>query len=521
MTNLVLLLLLGVTAPTLCTAYRASEVNPRTTTHGALVRDALNYIDSLMSSDSELRPLLSETIQSNVEALIEGAIDADHEGGDLTLFGRDIDRNSLSHFYNPDSAEGYRAAQDVRWVQTLRSNGMLAGFFSQALGPTISAADMVNWYYARSIQFYLTRGDVRESVRSLGYALHLLSDLTVPQHATDCGEENGDHCSHSFYENYVDKRYNEFSNFTAMVKWEDLLTNVQEASTNGLEAGLLAEKAAKASAPLLPQAASGSPDDMNAVAEEMLPLAKELTMTLILRYLQDLFNKSPVEAVVLQITRARIQGAFSTNERSPPDMVPLVRVKKPDGTLGPPDTRGYFADTNDVQPQQGINGFGWTFAKHVSPEDLLAGSVTFNVEIWDVDANFRCGNGCGKLNKRLFVDIGEKTFVDLTFSIGNSAAASDLASPLVDYKSGCNEGTFQENRCESSVRIDYVLGSSIQVNGVKKDLVVCDFANSISHGGKIAIAVVFGVMATLLFCICFGTIHWVKLKTQQKRSQKY
>ena len=504
-----------------CDAYRASETSSQTTTHAALVRDALNYIDLLMpvSNDTEFRLLLSKTLQNNVDVLIEGTIDADHEGGDLTLFGRDIDRNSLSHFYNPETREGYRAAQKVRWVQTLRSNGMIDGFFSQALGPTISAVDMVNWYYARAVQFYLARNDVEESVRSLGYALHLLSDLTVPQHAADCGEENGDRCFHSFYENYVDEKYSDFIVSTAATSWEGLLATAQEASSKGMEPGQLVEQAAKVSAPLLRQAASGSPEEMNIVAREMLPLARELVATLILRYMLDISERRPVEAIVLQIARARIQGSFSTNERSPPDMVPLVRIAMPDGSLGLPETRGYFADTNDVQAQQGINGFGWTFVHYVSPEDLKAGHVTFNVEIWDVDANFRCGNECGKLNKKLFIDLGKKTSIDLTFSLGN--ATGDSASPLVNYASGCDADTFQRDRCEGTVRIDYILGRSFQVNGVEKDSVICDFTNSISNEGKIVIAVIFGVLATLAFCVCFGCIHWSKLKYQQKRSHEY
>jgi hypothetical protein len=389
---------------------------------------------------------------------------------------------------------------------------MLDGFFSQALGPAISARDMVDWYYARSVQLYLTRGNATESVRALGYAAHLVADVTVPQHATDCGEENGDSCSHSLFENYVDERYDTWEDPTT--SWEDMFHIAQ----NGTETpGELIVRGAKLSAPLLPAAASQNGGNMDAVASTIVPLAKELTATLMLRYLLDLKAKNPVEAAVLQITRARVQDEMTTKERSLPDLVPLVRVVRPDGTMTEPEIRGYFADTNDAEPMQGIDGFGWTFVHYASPEDISKGEVIFNVELWDVDANFRCGNDCGKLNKQLFIDLGDKPSVNLSLSLDNST----VTSALNGYVSGCDGNAYASNLCKNTARIDYLLGRSYLINGVRKESVVCDFTDSISRGGIILIACLSVFLASVAFCICFGFFHWSKLKYQQRNSNKY
>jgi hypothetical protein len=64
-------------------------------------------------------------------------------------------------------------------------------------------------------------------------------------------------------------------------------------------------------------------------------------------------------------------------------------------------------------------------------------------------------------------------------------------------------------------------GNSNEWSGKKFSYtIVCDFTNSLNSSGKVVIAVMFTVLATLAFCSCFGCFHWSKLKYmyQQKRS---
>lgn len=325
---LVLAALLASAGVPPCAAYLSSggeaSGGEKTSTHAAIVLEALAYLGKVMPVDSELRPHL-EQLAGHRSLLVRGSNDAEREGGRLSLLGAEMGRSGLAHFYNPTTGQGYRGAERVRWVQTLESMGWLDGALTQALGPALSSEGLSEWYYARAVQSQLVRGGAEEAARALGYAAHLVADATVPQHATDCGEENGDACHHDRYERFVEQNYGRYGQ-PRSTYWE------LETVARGIDTpGLLVVRASHLSAPLIEPASSGQAELMDMVAARTVALAKELTAALILRYLFDVAERKQVEAVVLQITRARMQGALRGDGGTPADLVPVVRTVRGGG----------------------------------------------------------------------------------------------------------------------------------------------------------------------------------------------
>ena len=115
-------------------------------------------------------------------------------------------------------------------------------------------------------------------------------------------------------------------------------------------------------------------------------------------------------------------------------------ASRPDGPggggerYGAPEYRGYLANTADVQPQQGADAFGWSFVHFAEAEDFALGEVTFNLEMWDVDADYRCRDGCGNLNKPVFIDGSTGAAVNLTLSLTEESEGAVVAG----HVTGCD-----------------------------------------------------------------------------------
>lgn len=482
-----------------CAAYLSSggeaSGGEKTSTHATIVLEALAYLGKVMPVDSELRPHL-EQLAGHRSLLVRGSNDAEREGGGLSLLGAEMGRSGLAHFYNPTTGQGYRGAERVRWVQTLESMGWLDGALTQALGPALSSEGLSEWYYARAVQSQLVRGGAEEAARALGYAAHLVADATVPQHATDCGEENGDACHHDRYERFVEQNYGRYGQ-PRSTYWE------LETVARGIDTpGLLVVRASHLSAPLIEPASSGQAELMDMVAARTVALAKELTAALILRYLFDVAGRKQVEAVVLQITRARMQGALRGDGGTPADLVPVVRTVRGGGErYGAPEYRGYLANTADVQPQQGADAFGWSFVHFAEAEDFALGEVTFNLEMWDVDADYRCRDGCGNLNKPVFIDGSTGAAVNLTLSLTEESEGAVVAG----HVTGCDVTATSRGACDDTARIDYVIGRSYLIEGVAKERgVVVDFSEAVSGKGLVAIWILSSLAAICASLLCFG-----------------
>jgi hypothetical protein len=123
-------------------------------------------------------------------------------------------RNSLSHFYNPETREGLVFPPLDDEAQELNPNpevlmrarwefSMLQGPHPSAVGATAVAsmragnprahhpcclclwvADVVEWEYAKAVAARRS-GDKAASLTALGRALHLVQGLTVPHHSAD------------------------------------------------------------------------------------------------------------------------------------------------------------------------------------------------------------------------------------------------------------------------------------------------------------------------------------------------
>ena len=126
---------------------------------------------SISINRAELREIVS-ILQANKETLMTGVRDAEYASGMGTLRESTVSRNSFSHYYNPDTQLGYRAAAHVPGLQKLASMGLLPPAFTEVLGPSLGADKIADWYYARALHFM--HSDIQKALHDLAYCLHIL-----------------------------------------------------------------------------------------------------------------------------------------------------------------------------------------------------------------------------------------------------------------------------------------------------------------------------------------------------------
>jgi hypothetical protein len=181
--------------------------------------DLLSTSLRLLSADG--RAAAAETFSDphDLQALHDGLRQASTGAGE---FGVELYnsvgvalRNSLSHFYNPETREGLVFPPLGDDAQELNPNpevlmrarwefSMLQGPHPSAVGANTAAslralhlrqahvwsycchwaADVVEWEYAKAVAARRS-GDKAASFTALGRALHLVQGLTVPHHSAD------------------------------------------------------------------------------------------------------------------------------------------------------------------------------------------------------------------------------------------------------------------------------------------------------------------------------------------------
>ena len=157
---------------------------------------------------------------------------------------------------------------------------------------------MTDWLYAQAVQ-EMRAGNLPAAMTNLGEALHLLADCTVPQHATDWGAERpGNH--HEQYEIAVDNLLGELPRPTS-----------GGASRPDWRPGQFTEYAAQCSTPLLEQAKSSSLAVNKLAAQQLVPLAAQLSAGLLDRFFQ-LWSTEDFSVAVVMINRVKAIPAYRT-----------------------------------------------------------------------------------------------------------------------------------------------------------------------------------------------------------------
>ena len=164
------------------------------TTHAGLTQESVNFYN-LYHGDNKIS-------KENLEKIVQGSIDEDFP-----------DSRSLNHFYDPTrniglngmSSAKYWAFHDTGAIGTIKLD-IDTPFFSKRVEGEVN-----EYSWPRVIENY-AKGDMDEAYTGLGHILHLLEDMTVPDHVRNdphMGEgSSGLYTNPSSYESWAEKNMN-------------------------------------------------------------------------------------------------------------------------------------------------------------------------------------------------------------------------------------------------------------------------------------------------------------------------
>ncbi len=164
------------------------------TTHAGLTQESVNFYN-LFHGDKKIS-------KEDLEKIVQGSIDEDFP-----------DSRSLNHFYDPThniglngmSSAKYWAFHDTGAIGTIKL-GIDTPFFSKRV------EGEVNEYSWPRVMEHYARGEMGEAYTGLGHILHLLEDMTVPDHVRNdphMGEgSSGLYTNPSSYESWAEKNMN-------------------------------------------------------------------------------------------------------------------------------------------------------------------------------------------------------------------------------------------------------------------------------------------------------------------------
>ncbi|MCX6090987.1 MAG: carboxypeptidase regulatory-like domain-containing protein [Candidatus Atribacteria bacterium] len=310
--------------------------------------------------------------------LYEGAYQAD-QGGSFSYLGVTLGRNYFSHFYEASTGKGFYLTSDYSNAEGISFDWKV----STLRGPHAAATDMCNWYYAQAA------GAMRDNnptmaMKYLGYALHVLSDLAVPHHATNIGAHQdrlgeeltvnadaSEKTTHGVYENAVDTALNEGA--IAHVTYG----GIYHADWNPSDYCVYT---AQQSAPYINDIKyqDSGPQYFRPVANIIIPLAERLCAGLMRRFYENWKNEM-FTVVALKITRVKAIGSRCGKYLDCPDEADFY-VKVKIGTRQFP-TSGVIEGRDDADPNilSEYNWFYpiWYFSRNVN--------IPVEISLWDED----------------------------------------------------------------------------------------------------------------------------------------
>lgn len=327
---------------------------------------------------------------------------ADMDGGSLLS----IPRNSFSHFYNPNTKEGFRTG--------LLGLGNIVGKLALASGPGIPSTEMANWRYSGAVEA-MRAGDKKQACFLLGYAIHYVQDATVPQHATDCGSEKSE-CRHTEYEQFV----NDEVMYKVPVPSNNLYLGDSTIPADYVIAG------AAQSAPLLtktkldPAQSMETKTILTSIATSQIQHAARLTAGMMYRFFK-LWKDEKFRVVYFRINQLMEKkglscknpnncktnnhfdiegdGGFSDIFNSDADFYPEVTMNLKDASKGGLKRRGYSIDIREmtVKALDTFDVNSWTYTEWFKTD---RGVATVSLHLYDVYANV-CGSTCGKIEREV------------------------------------------------------------------------------------------------------------------------
>lgn len=389
---------------------RASLNSPHA--HGVILNKAIE----ILRNDGHVQ--MADYFQANKQELFDGLRRADKDGGDFTIttilkkiaeyipsgsildyltdmmkWSQDVPANSMGHFYNPNNGLGLILFRDAGLFSTLKDLvselSLLDWKFYTVFGPMPPATEVCEYYYARAVD-EMRLGNSKMAMTYLGWAVHLVADLTVPQHATD---KDGSYPGgkHMEYETECDKMieqkgpngepYGAAWHAKSAKDLGDLYVN-----GGGYRPGYFVHYAAtqsaphinQVSAPITPGSAWGPAYDI--VGPEMMALAEKLTAAFLKRFYES-YETESFTLFMLRIDRIKTVDDDIDNFGDE-DYYARVSIE------GYKRTTGTIVGCDDANPQA-LTKFNWFFTNWLPGRP---DAVAFNIYAWDEDGGLNGGD---------------------------------------------------------------------------------------------------------------------------------
>ena len=305
---------------------------------------------------------------THLQQLLKGTREADTGGGEFSLAGHRIPKNSFTHFYNPSTGKGFVLDfGKYNWLKNFVSYLSLAPWeYFTLKGPHPSMADMADWYYAKAVQA-MRAGNKGQALEYLGYVLHYVADATVPQHVADEGAQKPG-SKHQEYEDFCDTQVvlGDFPHAALGGEYRPDATIPSD----------YVKGAAVLTRPLLSKAMN--PSQYVLACRDLIPVAEKCCAGILDRFFR-LWQSEQFRVAVVTIDRVRAKTYYIPGRSLDcPDQADLYAHVTIDGRRY--DT-GAVDGRDDMRPNALIP-HAWVFPKWISGG---RSSVPIRIAIWDDD----------------------------------------------------------------------------------------------------------------------------------------
>lgn len=370
--------------------------------HGEIIRQAVDILRVDGHED------MARFFSGYFPRLYWGAHQAD-QGGSFEYLGVTLGRNYFSHFHEASTGKGFYLTGMYSTVQQISFDWKV----STMRGPHASGADMVNYYYARAVE-ELRGGSIDSAMEYLGYALHVLADLTVPHHAGNIGAHQdrlgetigGKKTTHGAYEDAVDA-------FLAQ-------NQIVHASSGGVYhldwlPGDYAVYAASQSASHLGSVkyqGEANSSSFLEVANVMVPLAERFSAGLLRRFFEK-WKDEDFTVAVLRIDRVKVLGTALQRLDTPDQADFYVKVRM--GNRQFPQSC-VIEGGDEVEPNV-LSEYNWFYPLWVGS---CAGVASIEISLWDDDSVTG--------DDHADIDPGGGEDLDLEWNLGSGSVTGDASA---------------------------------------------------------------------------------------------
>ncbi|GEM_PF-1006762 len=381
--------------------------------HGTIILKAIDVLRNDGHTD------MANLFNQYLAQLYEGAYQAD-QGGSFSYLGVTLGRNYFSHFYEVSTGKGFYLTSDYSNIEGISFDWRV----STMRGPHAAATDMCNWYYAQAVG-YMRDNNPSKAMEYMGYALHVLADLTVPHHATNIGAHQdrmgeefsidadaSEKTTHGVYEDAVDDALD--ANAIAHATYGGIYHNNWRPSEFCLHA---AQQSAQYINDIKYQ--DSGPQHFLPVARILIPLAERLSAGLMQRFYENWKNEE-FTVVALQINRVKAIGSRCDKYLDCPDDADFY-VKVKIGNRQFP-TSGVVEGEDDINPNV-LSEYNWFYPVWLPTR---SGTTPVEISLWDDDT--------ATSDDHADIDPGGGRDLDFSYNVVDGSVTGDVTVAASEQK---------------------------------------------------------------------------------------